>query len=145
MNAEPISYKGDEYRDDRMYVINLTYAKITIRDNNLTKGSTAKYKWVLATYRNNLALPSFRSDQFESKEKAIKYLKDVEMQVPLISNNEQPLLIPDNIDKWTYWLEWLKKHQLFSAITEKQHMPFWQDSRGFNNAKDYMQITEISE
>ena len=145
MNAEPISYKGDEYRDDRMYVINLTYAKITIRDNNLTKGSTAKYKWVLATYRNNLALPSFRSDQFESKEKAIKYLKDVEMQVPLISNNEQPLLIPDNIDKWTYWLEWLKKHQLFSAITEKQHMPFWQDSRCFNNAKDYMQITEISE
>ena len=145
MNAEHISYKGDECRDDRMYVINLTYAKITIRDNNLTKGSTAKYKWVLATYRNNLAPPSFRSDQFESKEKAIKYLKDVEMQVPLISNNEQPLLIPDNIDKWTYWLEWLKKHQLFSAITEKQHMPFWQDSRGFNNAKDYMQITEISE
>ena len=113
MNAEPISYKGDEYRDDRMYVINLTYAKITIRDNSPTKSSTVKYKWVLATYRNNLALPSFRSDQFESKEKAIKYLKDVEMQVPLISNDEQPLLIPDNIDKWTYWLEWLKKHQLF--------------------------------
>ena len=120
MNAEPISYKGDEYRDDRMYVINLTYAKITIRDNSPTKSSTVKYKWVLATYRNNLALPSFRSDQFESKEKAIKYLKDVETQVPLISNNEQPLLIPDNIDKWTYWLEWLKKHQLFTHLISFQ-------------------------
>lgn len=145
MNTEPVIYQGEEYRDDRMYVINLTYAKITVRENTPTGGSTVKHKWVLATYRNNLALTSFRSDQFESKEEAIKYLKDIEMQVPLISNNEQPLLIPDNIDKWTYWLEWLEKNQLFSAITEKQHMPFWQDSRGFNNAKDYMQITEISE
>ena len=143
MMIKAIEYKGDKYRDERMFVLNLTFAQIKIDDGVNLKSQELEYKWVLATYRNNLALTSFRTDKFDTKAKAIKYLKEVEPLVPLIGNGEEALSIPDNIDRWQYWLDWLKRNKLFSAITEKQHMPFWNDPRGYKNATGYMQITEI--
>ena len=74
-----IEYNGDKYRDERMFVLNLTLAQIKIDDGVNFKSQEVEYKWVLATYRNNLALTSFRSDKFDTKEKAIKYLKEVEL------------------------------------------------------------------
>ena len=131
MDTELLSYGTDQYRDDRLFVMNLTHAKIRIIDQtsykDLTKG---KYKWVLTTYRNNVGLTYFRSDEFGSKEKAIEYLKNNEPQTPLISNDGQPLFIPSKFDRWNFWLEWLSSHQLFSAISEKRHVPFWVNTKG---------------
>ena len=131
MDKELLSYGTDQYRDDRLFVMNLTHAKIRKIDQTSYKDLTKeKYKWVLTTYRNNVGLTYFRSDEFESKKKALEYLKRNEPQTPLISNDGQPLFIPSKFDRWNFWLEWLSSHQLFSAISEKRHVPFWVNTKG---------------
>ena len=107
-------YEGETYRDDRMYVLNLSLGK-----------SNDKEKYILITYRNIPQLPPVRSDDFDTKEDAIKYLKNVEPKVPLTSLNRKPLEIPENEDTWEYWLKWLKDRNLKSAITGYQNLPHW--------------------
>lgn len=127
-----IEYNGELYRDDRLFVINFTLGKLKDDVNRETFS-----KWALVTYKNTIQLEYTRSDFFENKGAAIKYLKDVEPQCPLISNDEKPLVIPNGKNSWLYWNTWLKKKNLFSAISEKQHVPFWQDQRGYNYVKNY--------
>ena len=112
-----IEYNGELYRDDRLFVINLTYGKLK---NDLTRKTVSK--WTLITYRNTKQLTYTRSDFFENKGAAIKYLKDVEPKCPLISNDEKPLVIPNGQNAWLYWNRWLKENNLFSAISEKQNV-----------------------
>ena len=139
------SWNGDRYRDERLFVMNLTLAKITTDDGTPLRDRKVEHKWVLKTYRNNYALTVSNYKKFNSKYAAIKYLKEVEPTVPLIMPfGEAPLDIPEGEDRWDYWLWWLKSRGLFSAITERQHMPFWADPRGFNYRKNYMNIEEIS-
>ena len=127
-----IKYNGERYRDARMYVINLTYGKVGAGKN--------ASKWILVTYRNTERLPIFRSDTFENKGLAIEYLKRIEPTTPLITDDEKPLLTPEEEDGWLYWLEWLKNNNLFSAISETQHMPYWKDPRGYNYLTNYFEI-----
>ena len=75
-----ITYKEETYRDERLFVFNLTHGK-----------EDDKPKWILVTYRNTIELPVYKTNCFDSKEDAIEYLKSVEQFTPLISNNEQPL------------------------------------------------------
>lgn len=107
-------FEGKIYRDDRMYVINLSIGK-----------SGNKEKHILVTYRNIPQLPAFRVDEFDTKEEATKYLKEVEPKTPLTSLNKQPLSIPENVDNWEYWLNWLKDRNLKSAISGFQNLPHW--------------------
>ena len=58
--------------------------------------------------RNTAALPPVRTDNFETKEEAIDYVKEVEFQVPLVSNHGTPLQIPEGVDPWEYWMDWLE-------------------------------------
>ena len=127
-----IEYNGELYRDDRLFVINLTFGKLK---NDVTRKTVSK--WTLVTYKNTEQLNYTRSDFFENKAVAIEYLKDVEPKCPLISNYEKPLVIPNGQNAWLYWNRWLKENNLFSAISEKQNVPFWQDSRGYNYVKNY--------
>ena len=146
-----ILYEGQEYRDDRMFVINLNYAEIetaiTEKSDksslNLYKPQKREMRWALTTYRNTVQLPSNGTIDFDSKEDAIKYLKEVEPVVPLISNYEQSLDIPSDVNEWKYWLDWLDKNQLFSAITEKQHVPYYWDKRGWTYKKQNISVTKI--
>ena len=89
-------FNGEAYRDDRLYVMNIATATMS-KDN--------KKCWNLATYRNNLSLSATRNDFFDTRKELIDYIKEVEPQVPLISNNGQPLEIPNHIKKddivWT--------------------------------------------
>lgn len=127
MRIKVINYRGEDYRDDRMFVINLTFGK---------QGDTPK--WILRTYKNTVSLSPISDHCFDSKEEAVSYLKSVEYQVPLISNNGNPLDIPVEVEnKWEYFNEWLKYKNLFSALSEKQHCPFHLDKRGYNHMKDY--------
>ena len=61
--------------------------------------------------------------KFETKEEAIDYVKEVELQVPLVSNHGTPLQIPEGVDPWEYWMDWLSERGLFSAITGYRHIP----------------------
>ena len=81
----PFEYEGETYRDDRMFVLNLSLGKSNNED-----------KYILMTYRNIPQLPVVRCDDFDTKEEAIKYLKNVEPKVPLTSLNRKPLEIPEN-------------------------------------------------
>ena len=124
-----ISYQGSDYRDDRMYVMNIATAT---KDN--------KRCWNLATYRNTISLPATRNDFFDTKKELIDYIKKVEPCVPLISNNGQPLKIPSHInaedinDVWKYFNEWLSESGLFSSLREISHVPYYIDNRGYKRA-----------
>ena len=100
-----IEYQDETYRDDRLYVINIARGTVT-------KGSEKTVRWVMATYRNTVRLPATRSDHFETRDKAIEYLKEIEPTVPLICNGGKPLRIPDGVDRWEYWIEWLGKNNI---------------------------------
>ena len=39
--------------------------------------------------------------------------------------NGEKLNIPDNEDRWQYWLNWLKEQGLKSTITGFQNLPEW--------------------
>ena len=125
-----INFKGETYRDDRLFVLNLTHGK-----------EEEKSKWILVTYRNTIELPVYKTNCFDTKEDAIQYLKKVEQFTPLISNNEQPLEIAESaISDWDYYNNWLKQNNLFSAISEKQHCPFWRNNKGWEMADELSRI-----
>ena len=121
-----IPYQGEDYRDDRMYVMNIATAK---KDN--------KNCWNLATYRNILSLSATRNDFFDTKKEVLDYIREVEPRVPLISNNGQPLEIPNHINEedidgiWNHFSEWLKERDLFSAVKEISHVPYYMDKKGY--------------
>lgn len=126
-------YKDEEYRDDRLFVINLTYGK----KNN-------EPMWILRTYRNTIRLRPYKDNCFDKKDDAIEYLKSIEHNTPLISNNARPLEIPnDVIDKWSYFNDWLEQRGLFSAILERQHCNYDRDSRGYDFLENYASVREV--
>ena len=119
-----IVYNQKIYRDDRLFVLNLTKAKVNY-------DSFSAYKWTLNTYHNTQGLEFFRSDSFENEISAIEYLKINEPLTPLISNKEKPLEIPKDKDKWRYWIEWLRNNKLFSAIEGRQNVPLNKNPEGY--------------
>ena len=118
-----IEFQGDTYRDDRMFVMNLSNGTLDINSKKIPK-------FVLVTYRNNINLVATRADHFETKEEAEKYIKSVEFEVPLISNNGNPLLIPDTEDKWKFWTNWLNENNLNSTLSGYQNVPYRYNSEG---------------
>lgn len=133
-----IEYEEETYHDDRMFVINLSRGIVETAGKNETK-------WLLTTYRNVISLPPFRGDHFESKAEAIEYLQRVEPNVPLISNQEAPLSIPEDVDRWEYWIDWLKERGLKSAITGYQHLPDLEMEEGHDPRDYYVKIVELTE
>tara|TARA_B100000780_G_scaffold74753_1_gene50264 strand:+ start:1064 stop:1759 length:696 start_codon:yes stop_codon:yes gene_type:complete len=130
-----IEYKGKDYRDDRIFVINLSHGK---------EGEVPK--WILSTYRNTVHIKVYKTNCFDNKEEAVNYLKSIEYEVPLISNHGNPLEIPKDIEnKWEYFNEWLKKRNLFSAILGKQHCNFDRDKRGYDYLDDYVSVRYIKQ
>ena len=109
-------FNGETYLDDRMYVLNLGVGSVS-------QAGKKETRYMLFTYRNTAALPPVRTDNFETKEEAIDYVKEVEFQVPLVSNHGTPLQIPEGVDPWEYWMDWLSERGLFSAITGYRHIP----------------------
>ena len=112
-----IEYQGDIYRDDRMFAMNLSNGFLEINSKKIPK-------LVLVTYRNNINLVATRADHFDTKEEAEAYIKSVEFEVPLISNNGNPLSIPDTEDKWKFWNNWLNENNLHATLSGYQNVPY---------------------
>jgi len=141
INIKVINYKNEQYRDDRLFVSNLTLAKrkhVQVKNGMMKPTGKKDSKWSLVTYRNTVHLPIFRVDNFKDKMKAIKYLQIIEPQTPLISNHGKQLKIPHQEDAWLYWRKWLKKNNLFSALSTKQHCPFWLNPKGYRYKDNYL-------
>ena len=129
-------YKGERYRDDRMFVVNLSRGTVE-------KGSSKTTRWMVRAYRNIPSLPPYSTDHFETREEAVEYLKKMEPTTPLISNDGMALDIPEDANTWEYWLRWLVEKGLDSAITGRQIAPAWH--RGGMPKDDYMKVIELTE
>ena len=70
--SQDISYQGDTYRDDRIFVMNLSRGKVEINGE-------IYQKFVLVTYRNSLKFVATRADHFDTKEDAINYIKKIDI------------------------------------------------------------------
>ncbi len=121
-------YQDETYRDDRMFVLNLSIGKYN-----------DKKKYILITYRNTPQLPAVRVDDFDTKKDAIEYIKRIEPRVPLTSLDRQPLDIPKNANTWEYWMKWLKDRNLQSAISGYQNLPHWVMQEEVEN-RSYVEI-----
>jgi hypothetical protein len=133
-------YRDELYRDPRMYVINLTYATV----ENIDK--TKEKKWTLATYKNILNLKPTRQNTFSSKEEAVKYLKEIEPLVPLVTLDGKVKNYPsEDIDeRWGIWCRYLLRINCLSAITEYQNFPFhaYKEGGSFTH-KEYLNVSNI--
>ena len=133
-----IKYQGETYRDDRIFVMNLSHGKVEKKSETYTK-------FILVTFRNSIQLVATKQHYFDNKEDAEKYIKQVEHGTPLISQNGKRLPIPENVDKWEFWLDWLKKKKLHSAISGYQNLPYHNNSNGGEFGRDNYVTVLITE
>ena len=63
--SQNINYQGETYRDDRIFVMNLSKGKVEINGKIFQK-------FVLVTYRNSLKFVATRADHFDTKEDVVK-------------------------------------------------------------------------
>lgn len=72
---------GIVYKDDRLFILDLTPAK-----------KDGKSAWAIVTRKNHDGFPPVRTDEFESKEQAVEYIRKIEPITPLISlSGKQPV------------------------------------------------------
>ena len=123
-----IKYQGEVYRDDRMFVFNLSYGSYTKRYGAFSAPIEEGNAWILTTYRNIVELPITRTDHFFSLEDALTYISKTEQETPLISLEGKSLEIPNKIlgmdqineseRPWEFYNRWLVSNKLFGVINE---------------------------
>jgi len=140
MSKNFVDWQDEQYRDDRMFVMNIATAKDE-NGNNF---------WHLTTYRNTIQLPIFKNNFFKNEEDLYEYIKGVEPQIPLISRNGQSIELPETVNKkdlnevWEYFNKWLIENNLFSTVNEISHVPYYVDPRGYTE-KIFTSKIEMSE
>lgn len=111
MKSEKIEFQGQEYFDDRIYVLYLCEGTVEIEPGPdgavWTKIYHEKvpedYVWCVVTYRNCNRYPLYRVDSFYKKEDAEQYIKKIEPETPLISlggNSPKKPLSYEEYSKW---------------------------------------------
>jgi hypothetical protein len=120
-------FQGEEYRDDRIFVINLCRGTVT------RAGQARRNRWMVETYRNAPSLPAYRSDDFGTRDEAVTYIKKIEPLTPIISNGGQSLDTPEGEDQWNFWMNWLDGNGLKSALSGYQHVPEWVNGKRRDN------------
>jgi len=79
-----VDHQGRFYLDDRMYVLEISSVKS--RTVEVDKPPQAwEEKWAVITRRNVRGYPPTRTDEFDTREEAVAYLKAVVPSTPLVS------------------------------------------------------------
>ena len=130
----PKSWVGQhDYRDDRLFVMNLY--------------PCGGGRWELITYRNTGLLPSVRADKFASFEEAERYVKEVEVTVPLHSLSGRPMEL-DHLEtddqRYEFFQAWLQERGLFGTMQLHQHCPYWRDPRGWTEKRAAARVKRTS-
>lgn len=103
-----ISYEGNWYYDERMYLLHLFYGKTEYVSKGLQVIEeflgTPKKQFILWTRCNYGSRAVIKSDSFLDRDEAIEYLKLVEPQTPLISLNGLPMKEILSYDDYCLWL-----------------------------------------
>lgn len=81
-----IQFMGNDYFDDRMFILEISIA--TVRDFDL---KNEKEVWSVITRKNTPGYFPTRTDDFETKEQAIDFYKQIIPQTPLVSMKGTPL------------------------------------------------------
>lgn len=117
-------FEGILYNDDRMFVLYL--CRCTIRETEDQIVTTIhhvqipeNYIWSVFTFRNNERYTAIKCNHFRTKVEAIKFIYEIEPQVPLVSLNGHPPANPLPYDKF---LEW-KKANGFQEYDYKRMFP----------------------
>jgi len=95
-------YQGRPYLDDRLFILDLTPAK--------KNGRTV---WAVITRRNCEGFTPFRTDEFETKEEAIAFIKKIEPQTPRFSLGEKS---PDPTPSYKEHCRWLSAEGIPSSL-----------------------------
>lgn len=126
-------FRGDVYRDDRMYVMRLTSKFTRESDGAIVAEIKAEPPLeddkpvVLLTYRNVSALPAVRADEFPSASAAFHYIKKIEPTCPRISLGGRS---PEPTPSWQEHLEWLHKQGIRSVAEGDAPTPDWIEEEG---------------
>jgi hypothetical protein len=100
MSRDMVHFDGQEYFDDRIFVLEL--AQVTT--NSLTKIERPKKRWVVITRRNVPGYPPFRSDDFASRDEAIRFLHDIARTTPRISLGGRSPQSSPTLSEFKEWL-----------------------------------------
>ncbi len=95
-------WEGRGYRDDRVFILDLTPAR-----------KNGRSVWAVVTRRNCEGFPTFRVDAFETKTEAIKYIQTIEPASPQVRKGGNS---PDPAPAYHAYCQKLKDAELPSAI-----------------------------
>ena len=95
-------WQGQIYLDDRLFILDLQKAQ---------KGD--REVWAVTTRRNIEGFPPFRVDDFETKQEAISYLKEVEPSTPRISLQAKS---PTPVPTYEEYLQWCESEEIPSSM-----------------------------
>src|SRR6056300_647703 len=134
-----IPYRGDKYRDDRMFVFNIVAGKL---EEHSQEGIEVKKGFWVLYYKNNLDLTLCDKKFFKTKVAAERSVRFNEPLIPLISNFEEPYPIFKGEHGWELWNEWLSFRGLHSATSGYQNFPLDVTPEGgsFTIGNSYMDI-----
>ena len=110
-----IKYNGEEYFDDRLFVLYLCKGKVAPESDGLIattiyhEQAPADFVWCVATYKNSNRYPLSRIDSFYKEDDAIAYMKLIEPETPLISLEGK---LPQNPLSYDDYMSWKKKNGL---------------------------------
>ncbi|MBT4597508.1 hypothetical protein HOC76_00590 [bacterium] len=106
-----IEFQGQEYFDNRLFVLYLCPGKIRIEEGDDGAVWTTIYHekspednvWCVVTYKNCNRYPLYRIDSFYKKEDAESYIRKIEPETPLISLGGRSSGLLMSYDEYVKW------------------------------------------
>ena len=109
--TKTIEFQGEQYFDDRMFVLYLCRGKVQLEPDADGAVWTTIYHekapedhiWCVVTYRNCNSYPLLRVDSFYRREAAENYIESIEPGTPLISLDGFSPKKPLSFEKYSDW------------------------------------------
>lgn len=109
-----INFQGKEYFDDRLFVLYLCRGIVEFsydENGNIVwttifhENAPDEHIWCVVTYRNCLGYPATGVKHFLNKERALRFIWDIEPSSPLISlnGNSPKIELPFDHEKYRLW------------------------------------------
>lgn len=125
---QTIQYNGQQYFDDRLFVLYLCAGKVEIEDGDkgavwttiFNENPPEDHIWCVVTYSNVKRYPLHRIDSFYKKEDAVAFIKKIEPETPLISLGGKS---PENPLPYEDYLAWKKENNLKDYDWKSLYLP----------------------
>jgi hypothetical protein len=104
-----LSFQGQDYFDDRLFVLYLCKATLETQDDGVVvttiyhEQAPTVHVWCVVTYRNCDRYPMFSIRHFATSDSAVAYLQQVEPETPLISLHGSSPTKPVSYQEYCAW------------------------------------------